>query len=597
MIITDPGHGISMGGLVLVEEGQPVEHPEGFTTEVSADGMTWGNPDVAVAQIISALYDGDLVNQTHVGNREPVMRVRISGATADELARGERALAQVVGKPVELTWQPPDYFAPPTVFEVLHSRMDFEFDDLTELRCERTYLITMTALPRGRSVEKTITPAVTASAPSVVDSGSSTTGWSLPNGPTGAALSVASGAVTATYDATILNNRSVSPFYGTTMRRSATITTTNKYIGVDWKTTSTGYFFVGNGPELLVEVRREPAPTATYTRSWYKVPDDVASITVLEITLDRGGNKGSAGETLSVDQIVQANALPASGTTQQNYATITPGGSVSTEGDVLVQHPTGGLGTVVVYSHPAGGGYSPPLRPWLVSSDPVTISSASVSGGYHSLNGLTRFNIPISSVPEGSVHLWARVGLSAGSPGDVSINWSAWSLQGGVTVGDPQFGYRRVKFPVLNGWVYAPIARLTLPTTRVGPAGYVYIDMQKDAGAAQTILLDEAWLFAMDKGQLTIVDCGTGTPSVGTVHNRLRIKAPSLEAPEGRIEIATRSDWADAFVPPYSKVLCDQRTHRFDPATGSAVLTATNVNGASTSFEHYRRAHSNIGTF
>ncbi|MDR7253703.1 hypothetical protein J2X46_002693 [Nocardioides sp. BE266] len=590
----NPGHGITLGGLVLVEDGQPYEHAEGFTTEVSADGTTWGNPDVVVAQIISALSAGDLVRETHVGNREPVLHVRITGATANDLALGEKALAAEMGKPIELVWQPPDVFAPPTVFDVLHARMDWEFDDLSELRVERAYIVTMTALPRGRGDTLISTPAISAVAPSVVDSGSSTTNWAA-LGPAGATLSVVSGAVRLTYNGAL----PYGFFSGAELQRTAAISTsTDKYLGLDWKTSAPGIAInvaINSGSIGLTEVRREPAPTASFSRSWFKVPDAVTSITDFRFYVRHAAAAGT--QTFEVDQVLKANALPASGTTREKNSVIVPKGSVPTEGNVLVQHETGGLGVVSVFSHQAGSGYNPSMRPWTIISDTPTTDSTTVSGARQTLTGLTRYAVPVASIPEGDVHLWARLRTTSGT-GNALINYAARSLMAGVSVGDEQAGGTYVNLPTLNAWVMAPIARLTLPTSRIGPSGFIYVDLQRDfTSSGLTVEIDQGWLYAMDKGQLTVVDCGTGTPAVGTVHNRLRITAPSLEAPTGAIEVATQADWSDAYTPTFDKILCDQRSHQFDPNGGSMVLTVTTVADANTSFEHYPRAHSNVGDF
>lgn len=590
MSLVTAQHGLSLGGLDLVLAGKPVVHTEGYTTDVSSNGTTWGNPEVVVAQIISALSDGDMVAQTHVGNRQVTVYVRISATASNILPLGEAALAAVVGKGVDLVWQPPDIAEPPTVFKVLHSRMDFVFDDFAELRRDRTYALTLTALPWGRSASKITTAAVTAVAPSVVDSGSATTNWSISR-PAGATLSVASGAVRSSYNAATIQDG----YYGTTMVRTATINVaTNKYIGIDWKASlAVVHEPAFNGAFGNVEVRREPAPAAGYTRSWYRVSDSITSLSTLWFSIIHPAGSGTA--TLDIDQIVQANALPATGTTRQLTRTIDPGGSVPAEGDVLVQHASAGLGQTIVFSHPAGSGYSPSVSQWRTTSNTPTVDSTTVSGQRISLTTTpAQFEMPINAVPEGDYQLWARLRLATGAGALVGVFIGSGSAMGSVGF-DAANQQVNVTLPGSAAWVIVPLARLTLPSRHLGPAGKVRLALLR--ATAHDIELDEAWLFAMDKGRLTVVDCGTGTPAVGTIHNRLRVTAPSLDAPFGQIEVGTAADWSDAFTPDAANVALDQTGHRFDSDGGSSIFTVTSgTTDASVSFEHYPRWHSNAGT-
>ncbi len=587
MMIEDSGHGISLGGLALVKDGRPVIHPEGFTTEVSSDGTTWGNPAVVVSTLISELSSGDLVEETHVGNREPVLYVRLLADSHDELVAGDTALSRVVGPAVPLVWQPPSPDAPPTVIDVLHSRMDHAWDDWDSRNQRRVWIISMSALPDVRSAEKVITPAIPVATASVVNDGTSTTGWSSTNGT----VTVSGGAVVSTYDG---DASSVPGLNGTILKLTAAVDTDPEhYVSVDWLSSVPvyHYFFPAGSSVALPEVRREPSPISGYTRSFYYVPaSSLTSFTFLTIHQPAAGSP-----TLRIAQVEKSASLPISGTAGQLTSTVDPGGNRPALGDVLVQHPTSGLGHAAVYSYPIGGGYNPALRGWLASSDTVTPDANAVSGATNPLTGITRYHIPVESVPEGDVHLWARLGLASGTPGDVNFFWSAWSIMGSTILGDPQAAQTRINFPTLGGWVFAPIARLTLPTTKMGPAGKVYIDLQRDASAPQDILLDEAYLFGMDRGRLTVVDCGQGTPAVGTVHNRLRVSAPSLDNPNGAIQVATAADWSDAYTPSYAKVKSDQTGHLFD-SDGAAVLTVTEyARGAATSFEHHARWRAEAG--
>lgn len=589
--VSNPVHGLSLDGLQFVANGQTVVHtdaPSGETYmfEVAEPDTQWGNPQPVTVALLTMLTNGSQVSHLRDDNREPTIALTVKASGAAALAAAEVDLRAATGKSAELVWQPSASAAAATVFDVVWSQLDHQMDSWRERWFWRSYTISLQALPHARSEDKVITPAVATVAPTVVDAGASTTNWSA-IAPSGATLSVVSGAVRLTYNPAT----ATSGVYGATMRRTATVsTTTEKYISVDWKTSiSSIYALQTSATGNLPEVRREPAPTAGFTRSWFQVPDSVTSIAWLQfVILHPAYPSGSA--TLDIDQVLLANALPASGTGRQLTRTIAPGGSVAAEGSIKVEHASSGLGSTVVYTHPVQDGYSPPLRPWLDSAGTETTYAAGISGKYNALDVDWRVEIPSSSVPTGDVQLWAS--LSRSTAGSQSIAWAARSAVG-TGVGDSQLGSITANFAVANTFYLFPIARLALPVTRVGPAGHVAIVIN---AFSASVVLDEAWLFAMDKGRLTVVDCGTGTPLATSVHNRLRIDAPSIDEPNGAIMIGTASDWSDTYVPTAPKVPCDQVGHRFDPE-GALIFTVTaGVADASVSLEHYRRWHTHAGS-
>ncbi|MBA3783306.1 MAG: hypothetical protein H0X12_15825, partial [Nocardioides sp.] len=462
-----------------------------------------------------------------------------------------------------------------------------EYDDEREQALFRIYTLTFQAHPWPRSATKIITPAVATASATVVNNGSSTTGWTAPN-TASPVVSVVSGAVQVAYDGDAIGGG----YDGARLRLTSTVDTDpDHYVGVDWKSSVPAYqFFLVDGASLT-EVRREPGATAGYTRSWYSVAAN--SGTTLELQTVHQPATGTP--TLSIDQILKSATLPNTGTGRQLSRTINPGGSVPTEGDVIVQHPTSGLGQTIVFTHPSGGGYSPPLRQWRFSSDTVTPDASVVSGNTNQLTGGNEYRVPVSAIPDGDVQLWARLYSSAA--GTVQIFWAADSWMGGVQVGDTQGGV----FPTAVTWATAAtwqivfLGRFALPAAKVGPAGFHRIALQRDTNATASVYVDDAWLFAMDKGRLTVVDAGSGTPTVGTVANRLRITAPSLEEPHGGIALANASDWSDSYTPPTPRVLCDQVGHRFDPDGSNVLVVTPGALDASVSLEHFRKWHTNAG--
>lgn len=557
-------------------------------------GHDRGTPEAVVESIQSDLRDGSLTSVTRYDNRTVTIPVLIEGATMLDLAEFEALLvAEAMKERNEFIFNPGDAFSVDSVFDTFTADLRPEYSDDRDMALVRFYTLTFQARPWPRSATKVITPAVAAVAPTLVDNGSATTNWSADGGT----LSTASGAVVNTYIPTVGGGVINTVTKSLTRVFPTPLATSDKFISIDWKATNAPDqvgLLIPSYSASLSEVRRLPGATAGYLRSWFKIPDDNLSISSLRFLI-RHAKSTAPSATLSIDLVQIANAIPAVGTARQQIATIDPGGSVTAEGDVIVEHATAGLGPTIVYSHPARGGQAPPLRPWLAASDAVTPDSGRVSGSFHALTGNSTFNIPAPSIPEGDVQLWALIGSSSGT-GSATIQWGASSVMGSTVVGDVLIGQTAINFATSGAWFLAPIARIALPVAHIGPAGYVQIGLQKVAGTP-TVQLDEAWLFGMDEGRLTVLDCGTGTPAVGSIHNRLRVTAPSLETPNGRIEVATAADWSDAITPNSDKVLCDQVGHRFD-ADGSLIFTVTAgpSTAASVSLEHYPRWHSNAGT-
>lgn len=555
-----------------------------------AFGHDRGSPEAVVADVQSSLGDGSMTKVTRWDNRTVTLPVVIQAATMQALSDAEALLvAETLKERNQFTFNPGDGTSADSVFDTFTADLVQEYDDDREIALMRLYTLTLQAHPWPHSANKVITPALVTAAPTSVDTGAATTNWTAPV-PTGATLSVVSGAVRSTYNpATTIG----LGLYGASLRRTATVSTsTDKYISVDWKTSLASYVGLQTNATVgnLPEVRREPGAVAGFTRSWFQVPDSVTSLAWFEFGAVHAAGTGSA--TLEIDLVQKAATLPASGTARQLTRTIDPGGSVPAEGTVQVAHATAGLGQVIVFSHPATGGYNPPLRQWRVASDTVTADSSLVSGSSNPLLGLSVFNIPATAVPSGDVHLWARLS-SAANTGLINIYSNARQFVSGALVGGQQNVTTTIGVSSVNAWELYPIARFTMPNN-LSPASLIQIQIQRDTGSTLDMRLDEAWLFAMDAGRLTALNVGTGTPAVGSVHNRLRVSAPSLTDPFGRLEVATQPDYSDAFTP--SAVYCDQRGHKFSP-DGSLVFTVTSgVTDAVVSLEHYPRWHSNAGS-
>lgn len=544
-------------------------------------GSDRGAPEQAVADVRSQLQDGSLSTVTGYDNRTVTMQVLVEGSDLLDLAQNEALLVREAMKDRnEFSFDLGDGFAPASVYDTFEADLSMDYDDNRESHLLRIYNLTFSAYPWPRSAAKITTPAMgTGAATVLVDNADSTANWSTSFGT----VSDIGVAVRASSPATDFS-------YATLTRTGSVDLTVTPYVAVDWVASGNLYAdgdlsLTTGGGTVASRVSEVALPTGGRRTLFY------VGTVVGDLRFDAGPFDGSGD--FDVFNVDRTDEVPILGTSRQTVRSIQPGGSVATEGDVLVQHPSGGLGVVVVFSHPSRGGYSPPLRRWKVAGPTATQASGNVSGFESAINATsTIFEIPQASVPLGDTIIWALLRRTSGV-GTVRINMAVLGIQGLVTIADNSSLYADVNF-TNNNWAMVPLLRTTLPPVRLGAAGRVQIHMS-DA-TASNIIIDEAWAFGLDEGCLSIVDCGTGSPASGGVSNRLKVEAPSPSLPNGGIQLATLADFSDGYTPPPAKVLCDQTGHRFNP-DGSQVFTVTSgVLGAATSLEHYPRWHTNAAS-
>jgi hypothetical protein len=317
-------------------------------------------------------------------------------------------------------------------------------------------------------------------------------------------------------------------------------------------------------------------------RFFYLIPETVTSVATLTVWV--GGNAVTAGDTVAIDKVSRWAALPFIGTARQKVLALIPGGSVRTQGSIKVAHATDSLGRVIVYTYPAGSGYQPPLRPWLIASDAVSSDSTLLSGEKNFLDALTAFRIPMAAAPTGRVELWAW--LMSTTTRTININADMYACFGATPIGEVQTtGAVSIDLEA-NVWKLAPIGAFVSPPTQVGATGSIQIDLD---AAETSVSLDEAYLFATDEGRLTVVDCGSAPAS-----NRLWIDAPSLDVPMGAIYRGVSEDRSDSWHAGTGDLTDCWQVHDFEP-TGTSVFVATqNAEDAETSLEHYRRFHTHV---
>lgn len=563
------------------------EYP--FALEFGGD---FGSPQNVYDTLISMLADGDIVGSTRVTNREINLTVQVEGATLADLAANEALLIAESDKARnELMLDPGDDYAAAIVFETFRVQVTPVFDDDLEQANYRRYTLTVPARPYTRGVEAVVVPAIDTGALgytvtptyTLVDNGSSTTGWS-----SNATLSVVSGAIRATQSAHSPNIVTVS------MERTGTVSFAGQqYITLDasWTVPWVEIYIVvptgiGSAPVASLPLSGRVDLGGGLTRLFFGIPTSITSVSYFIVQIRGAWTTGA--DTFSTDQVQMADKLPIIGTARQKALSVVPGGTVRTQGSIQVAHATSSLGKTIVYTHPAGTGYLPPLRPWRVSGDTPTGDSTLLSGNRNTLVTPNDYNIPAANLPRGRVELWAW--LRANSTTAFPLIWTVESWLNSVSL-HPNDQTKTLSLAA-NTWTLVLVGAATMPPVDIGPSGYVRVKLQRDPGSSVVVDLDEAYLFATDQGRLTVVDCGIGSPAAAGPSNRLWIDAPSLTQPQGAIWRGNAADRSNAW---HAGRLAEPwEVHDFEPAGSSIFVATQNALDAETSLEHYRRYHTHV---
>lgn len=593
--------GLSLGSFALVGG-----RGNGWQAHLRGADQDWGNPVPQDVAIQSLLQTGAPTVTQGWDNRQQRFLVDIESAESASLAAGEAAFMAEIGIPNTLVYTPEDGFGKPTVFEVWTSHLDYLPDDLVEtFDSSYSYALVLTIRPWARALEESITEAIEVPGEddpgwepidAVVDSGSSTSGWSAP------------GNTVTTSGGIIRVVRASGSYDGSQLRRIGAISSTEtQLLLVDWNFDIDGseagfaksmqaYFRRPgtNTYQQLELVASQPAPTAGFTRSTYALPP---ATSFNDMTFIGGADRPISGGTLNgsgvlqIDQIRRRNTPPAIGTAHQSLRTIGVLGSVTTDGSLEITHDTQNLGQVVAYTWIDDQvDYLPPLRPWRLSSGVVLDDGTTVSGGYNDLDDVVTFEVPVARLPRGMFQLWGRV--RSATTGTHAINWTAQAYIGGVAVGAVQSGTARPAFGNANNWRFVSIARaLSLPPVDVADGSTATIRITlvaADIGGSE-IDLDEALLLWLRRdnqktGAVTYVS-GAAIP-----FKRLRIDTPTTETPRPRILAGNAEDWTDAYYP--AQNVLSWELHEFKPPLMKSFIVTDGAENAKVRLRHYPRAHS-----
>lgn len=528
-----------------------------FATQFDGDP---GAP-VNVAEVIdSMLQDGEIVSSSRSSNRAMKYTVFIEEADMDALAAAEAAL-MVETEKQRNTWtiDPGDGYAAVTVFDIFRVQVAFIADDEAEWQGYRRYDLTFPALPFGRGedeVEHASLPAGASPSTVVIADGTSATNWA---GSPGTVTSTSgyltqSSAPTEIHSGghtyTVTHDYTYTP--GSPVDMSATT-----YLSVDYDpillgtTNENRVTAYADGIVLPQVAEVALVSPAGWRRVTWTCPDtSVAAFRFAVFSRQffpaGGGAPVVATMDTAIDNVQRSNQPPVlSSTGRQALRSITQGGSARSEGRFQLSHATAGLGDVIVFSCPSlGTGYTPDLRRWRTSGGTPTASASTVSGTRETFVGVT-FNVPAAQLPRGGYLLYARVRATSGTPTIVVSATAATKI--GSTLFDERDTSGELVTLNTTDWVIVPVGSVVLPTTDVpeGSAATVEITVSRDTGSVEW---DEMWLFyAGNDSALTIASLGAGSSSLGTVHNRLWLDAPSLDRLVPAIWAGTLEDRSDAF--------------------------------------------------
>lgn len=569
-----------------------------YYVEASGDGMSWGNPTAIITAVQSRLRDGSLATIDSYGNREQVpLKIRVKSTTYDGLGAGEEALNAETRRHGfnTLTWTPSVSLAVPTVFDVVYSWLNWDFDDLSETMLERYFTATLEFLPFPRSVDEVVQESLDPPGSATVTSintCAATTGWSKP-----AASSLAStgGKIVVTGD--------VAADQWAELAAAVTMSG-DRFVRVDWQWGVDGKSrysvpdlqAVFDGVSDFKNARAViNSPVPGYTRSYFECPASWATVQLLAPTpaTVRPGVTLGQDATLRIDQVSRTDAIGEESTGRQQFRSLPVAGSVRTQGRLSIEHEDDPLGQALIYIYcNDNSGYAPPLRRNLVSAGTTHDDASLVSGHWNMLDTPWVTETSATAVPEGSYEIYALIrGSSAGT---VDLTVSATSVVGGVDLGGTVSETATVTVGTewgiydLTGLDLGPV-KLATPAAAANAVVRITIEDADDSGI--DVDIDEAWICNLDLGAVTHVICDGKTdppPAPGGPCNRLWLDPATVTNDgEDAVYIGFAADRSDAFNP--AEGILGWTPPVFEPNSMNAFVVTTKAAYPAIRLAHYPR--------
>jgi hypothetical protein len=607
---TVPAGSLILGDLDLVGGITPDE-PRPWFIETMGDETAWGDADAIVSEIRAQILDGKVAAISSHENREATIQVRITGDDGDALALGEAALMAEVNRGRNaLAWVPDLAGAVPCVFDVVWSDFTFQYDDISETdRLQRNFTLTLACLPFPRTEQKVLIenlPVPTTStgsgvAPTVVDSGTSTTNWTgedtavvtaeTPPAAGGATLVVARRGTAVS----CRMYRSNVPA-ATGGRQFLRVTGYGLWVSKVGKTYAQAKFrwAMGTGtPAYLTPVAYTYKVSTGRFDALFYLPSGLTG-NRLRIAMDyTGPHPANVGHSfIGIDEISWVGDAPFTSTTRQMSRTLPVYGSARTEGELEVRALAADGTTpeqlgphTLVYTRAAGAGVQPPLRTFRTNGMPVTADAALVSGAREALAGTTAtFVVPADLVKPGTYQIVGRFRCANTSAQTLTVSALTATTDASLLPSNTASVSRTLNFAAVSTWEFVSIGELTLPTVEAGHTA-ANLTLTITSANANVVDLDEAWIFNTDDGQLSLVSTS------GSGVSMLRIAGATLDRPQPSVWVGT-ADGA-AVVNAGVRVLW-RGSHQFNPGNVEVFTVTTTTARARAALRYYPRAHTHL---
>lgn len=590
----------------------------GFWFEALAENSTLGNPIPIDREVMTGLLDGAFVVTDRHDNAEATFKIRVVGENSEYVKRGRAMLFQSCSRPVILGWRPPDAKADRQVYRVWTSHLSWAFDDLELLQnkpCE-VHDLRLIRDPWAYSAEPIVTVVSEAAPPvpanATISDGTSTTGWTSPSGATAPATSAGklrisprSAGIEGTYVSETTKTLSATDFAATPFvtlevkaetgmtlypiaEGSAGVTFTPGYSkgGVTYPQTvntddgslrgnpaAWAGAFVDDVPLELVTLTTLADDTVRYT---WRCDDTSATrlrlvVGTRSLTATPPANKG-----FLLDNVVRSNVNPSTSTSGRAATrSLVVAGSARTAPRIAIEHPTSGLGQVIALSSSllgAAGFGGPSIQPFLSGAtlvpDTNAVSGSYVRAGDDLTPATVTYSVPTSQLPASSYQVLMRARSSRGTSTTRFLTLTVSQVEGST-----EFGLKlmagTLPLPAsafnsagsLSAYTsFVDMGVITLPRQKA-PAGSsaavkFVVALGGAGGTAKTFDLDDVLLLPLNEGSAyTNVDCGSGAPALGTIHNRLWLDPETAFWTDPGVYVGTLADRANAFCPGHPAIV------------------------------------------